>query len=54
MTGDPAAAGSSLPRIGWIGAGMMGSAMAARLMAAGHPLSVTANRSRARIDALLA
>lgn len=38
-------------RIGWIGCGRMGTAMASRLLAAGHALSVT-NRTRAKAEAL--
>lgn len=39
-------------RIGWIGTGVMGAAMAGRLLAAGHELMVY-NRSRARAEGLL-
>jgi 3-hydroxyisobutyrate dehydrogenase len=43
-----------LPRIGFMGIGIMGGSMAGHLQAAGHPLTV-ANRSRSpRVDALLA
>jgi 3-hydroxyisobutyrate dehydrogenase len=43
-----------LPRLGFIGIGIMGGSMAGHLQAAGHPLTV-ANRSRGpRVDALLA
>ncbi len=38
-------------RIGWIGAGRMGTAMARRLVAAGHEVTVT-NRTRAKADVL--
>jgi 3-hydroxyisobutyrate dehydrogenase len=42
-----------LPRIGFMGIGIMGGCMAGHLQAAGHPLTV-ANRSRGpRVDALL-
>ncbi|MDA8290522.1 MAG: NAD(P)-dependent oxidoreductase [Actinomycetota bacterium] len=40
-------------RIGWIGAGRMGSAMAARLVAAGHDLAVY-NRTRSKVEPLVA
>ena len=39
------------PRIGWIGCGRMGTAMATRLVADGHDLAVT-NRTRAKADVL--
>ncbi|MGO9053237.1 MAG: NAD(P)-dependent oxidoreductase [Streptosporangiaceae bacterium] len=39
------------PRLGWIGAGRMGSVLARRLLAAGHDVSVY-NRTRSRADAL--
>lgn len=39
------------PRIGWIGAGRMGSAMAKRLVAANFDVTVT-NRTRAKADVL--
>lgn len=39
--------------IGWIGAGRMGSAMAARLLAAGHDVAVY-NRTRAKAESLAA
>ncbi len=42
-----------LPRIGFMGIGIMGGSMAGHLQAAGHPL-IIANRSRGpRVDALL-
>ncbi len=45
---------SKLPRIGFMGIGIMGGPMAGHLQAAGHPLTI-ANRSRgARVEALLA
>ncbi|MBL9140813.1 MAG: NAD(P)-dependent oxidoreductase, partial [Phycisphaerae bacterium] len=40
-------------RIGWIGTGVMGGAMAAHLLVAGFPLTVT-SRTRAKADALIA
>ena len=40
-------------RIGFIGLGNMGSAMAANLIKAGHDVTVY-NRSRAKVDALAA
>ncbi|WP_270934188.1 NAD(P)-dependent oxidoreductase [Falsiroseomonas oryzae] len=44
---------STLPRIGFMGLGIMGAPMAGHLLAAGHPLTV-ANRSRGpRVQALL-
>jgi 3-hydroxyisobutyrate dehydrogenase len=39
------------PRIGWIGCGRMGSAMARRLILAGHDVRVT-NRTRAKAEVL--
>ncbi len=42
------------PRIGFIGLGMMGSAMVTRLQACGYPMTVVANRSRANVDAAVA
>jgi len=39
------------PRIGWIGCGRMGTAMATRLVAAGHDVYVT-NRTRAKAEVL--
>ncbi|MEM9782210.1 MAG: NAD(P)-dependent oxidoreductase [Pseudomonadota bacterium] len=44
----------SLPRVGWIGAGLMGSGMARCLLDAGHPLSVVAHRNRAPVEPLIA
>ena len=38
-------------RIGWIGCGRMGTAMARRLVLAGHDVSVT-NRTRAKAEVL--
>lgn len=35
---------SALPRVGWIGLGIMGQPMAMRLLRAGYPLQVTARR----------
>jgi 3-hydroxyisobutyrate dehydrogenase len=43
----------TLPSVGFIGLGIMGGAMAARLAAAGYPLHVY-NRSRAKAELLLA
>jgi 3-hydroxyisobutyrate dehydrogenase len=40
------------PRLGWIGAGRMGAAMARRLLASGHQVSLY-NRTRAKADALI-
>ncbi len=42
---------SDAPRIGWIGCGRMGAAMATRLIRGGHDVTVT-NRTRAKADAL--
>ncbi len=42
------------PRIGFIGLGLMGSAMVERLQSLGYPMTVIANRSRAPIDAAVA
>ncbi len=39
------------PSIGWIGCGRMGSAMASRLVASGHHVTVT-NRTRSKAEAL--
>lgn len=39
------------PSIGFIGLGLMGSAMVERLQSLGYPLTVIANRNRANIDA---
>lgn len=40
-----------MSNIGFIGLGLMGSAMVDRLIDKGHSLTITANRSRPRIDA---
>lgn len=40
--------------IGFIGLGLMGSAMVSRLLDKGHPLTVLGNRSRPNIDAAVA
>mgnify|MGYP002623166139 FL=1 len=40
-------------RIGFIGLGMMGAGMARCLMNAGYPLTLSANKNRARIEPLL-
>ncbi|MEL6124821.1 MAG: NAD(P)-dependent oxidoreductase [Pseudomonadota bacterium] len=45
---------SDLPRIGFIGLGLMGSAMVSRLLDRGYPLTVIANRSRANVEAAVA
>src|ERR1700731_747278 len=50
MTNNPAA---TLPSVGFIGLGIMGGAMAARLAAAGYPPHVH-NRTRAKAEPLLA
>jgi len=44
----------SKPAIGFIGLGLMGSAMVGRLQSLGYPMAVIANRSRANIDAAVA
>ncbi len=41
------------PTIGFIGLGLMGSAMVERLQAQGYALNVIANRSRANVDAAI-
>jgi len=41
-------------RIGFIGLGLMGSAMVTRLQEKGHAVTVMANRSRANVDAAVA
>ena len=41
------------PRIGFIGLGLMGACMARCLMNAGYPMTLSANRSRDRIEPLL-
>ena len=45
---------SALPRIGFIGIGMMGHGMAKNLLAKGYPLTFKVNRDRSRLDDLLA
>jgi len=40
----------STPAIGFIGLGLMGAAMAGRLLDQGYALTITANRSRVNID----
>lgn len=42
------------PRIGFIGLGLMGTAMCMRLLDLGYPLTVIANRSRENVDKALA
>lgn len=42
------------PEIGFIGLGLMGAAMANRLLDQGYALTITANRSRPNIDAAVA
>ena len=42
------------PKIGFIGLGLMGSAMVGRLQDFDYPLVVTANRSRPNVDAAVA
>lgn len=44
----------SQPKIGFIGLGLMGAAMVGRLQDKGYDLTITANRSRAPIDAAVA
>ena len=44
----------ALPRIGFVGIGMMGHGMARNLLAKGYPLTFKANRNRANLDDLLA
>src|SRR4051812_50087595 len=39
-------------RLGWVGAGRMGQALAARLLAAGHDVAVY-NRTRSKAEALV-
>lgn len=41
------------PAIGFIGLGLMGSAMVERLQSRGYPVTVLANRSRANVDAAI-
>ncbi len=43
-----------IPRIGFIGLGLMGSAMVQRLLDQGYPMTVIANRSREAVEAALA
>ena len=42
------------PEIGFIGLGLMGSAMVERLQATGYSVTITPNRSRPNIDAAVA
>lgn len=42
------------PRIGFIGIGLMGSAMVLRLLDCGYTVTITANRSRPRVDECVA
>lgn len=42
------------PNIGFVGLGLMGSAMVQRLQALDYPVTVIANRSRANVDAAVA
>lgn len=42
------------PAIGFIGLGLMGSAMVGRLLDLGYPVTVMANRSRGNVDAAVA
>lgn len=44
----------SKPAIGFIGLGLMGSAMVERLQSLGYPMTVMANRSRPNVDAAVA
>ncbi|WP_299473964.1 NAD(P)-dependent oxidoreductase [uncultured Roseibium sp.] len=41
------------PTIGFIGIGLMGAAMCNRLLDKGYPLTIVANRSRERVEALV-
>ena len=52
-TDNPPAAPFGLPRLGWIGTGIMGGAICGRLLEAGFPLTVC-SRSRSRAEPLLA
>ncbi|MFM1997339.1 MAG: 2-hydroxy-3-oxopropionate reductase [Planctomycetota bacterium] len=52
-TAAPPASPHGLPRIGWIGTGIMGGAICGRLLDAGFPLTVT-SRSRSRAEPLMA
>ena len=45
---------SQRPAVGFIGLGLMGSAMVERLQSLGYPVTVMAHRSRASIDAAVA
>jgi 3-hydroxyisobutyrate dehydrogenase-like beta-hydroxyacid dehydrogenase len=45
---------SALPRIGFIGIGLMGHGMAKNLLAKGYPLTFKVNRDRSRLDDLIA
>jgi len=45
---------SALPKIGFIGIGMMGHGMARNLLAKGYPLTFKVNRDRSRLDDLIA
>lgn len=42
------------PRIGFIGLGLMGSAMVQRLQSLGYPVTVVAHRNRTRIEEAVA
>lgn len=42
------------PRIGFIGLGLMGSAMVTRMLSLGYPMTVIANKSREAVDAAIA
>lgn len=44
----------SKPEIGFIGLGLMGAAMVGRLQDLDYKVTITANRSRPRIDAAVA
>lgn len=44
----------SKPAIGFIGLGLMGSAMCSRLLDLDYPLTIVANKSRARVEAAVA
>ncbi|WP_274911061.1 NAD(P)-dependent oxidoreductase [Streptomyces sp. WZ-12] len=52
MEGLTMTEGNGMPRIGWIGAGRMGAALARRLLAAGYQVAVY-NRTRAKAEALV-
>ena len=49
-----AAGSTGKPRIGFVGTGLMGEGMAARMLAAGHPLATLAHRNRAPLERLMA